>query len=349
MPDGLRAYVVNNVELNNETGNYELSLQRLLVIPAQTGVILYGHPNGKNLNGDPILSLTPVKFAEEGEDIIGDDGKPTGEKYDRDHGKALCRANWDYLKNISPEDFALYKNFLEPTSTANGGKYVKPYEKEETSGKVAFRNFAMGRYKNTFYDDAAETPDDQNYMGFFRMVAGTYPTGYAYLRLAGDVDENGNEFPVKDADGNVVAVSEYAAVTGSEILVKEDKGPNNDGINGYYYERNLKSGALYDARAKIGTDEEKDWNPRKWWDENASPVPFTWKEGTHSWGDRTKKFPTSQVLKYYGELEDADGIVKLSIPAEKNDKGEYYTLQGVKITNPSKGIYISNGKKVVIK
>ena len=29
--------------------------------------------------------------------------------------------------------------------------------------------------------------------------------------------------------------------------------------------------------------------------------------------------------------------------------GEYYTLQGVRVANPTKGVYILNGKKVIIK
>lgn len=31
------------------------------------------------------------------------------------------------------------------------------------------------------------------------------------------------------------------------------------------------------------------------------------------------------------------------------EEADFYTLQGVKVANPSKGIYIKNGKKVIIK
>jgi hypothetical protein len=30
------------------------------------------------------------------------------------------------------------------------------------------------------------------------------------------------------------------------------------------------------------------------------------------------------------------------------EDGAYYTLNGVKVENPSKGIYIKNGKKVIL-
>ena len=34
---------------------------------------------------------------------------------------------------------------------------------------------------------------------------------------------------------------------------------------------------------------------------------------------------------------------------EPKDDGHIYTLQGVRVDNPQKGIYIRNGKKIIIK
>ena len=57
---------------------------------------------------------------------------------------------------------------------------------------------------------------------------------------------------------------------------------------------------------------------------------------------------TGSVVKYLGEVEEeADGIVKLVVPA--NESGDFFNLQGVKVTNPTKGVYVRNGKKVIIK
>ena len=50
--------------------------------------------------------------------------------------------------------------------------------------------------------------------------------------------------------------------------------------------------------------------------------------------------------------DEAEGTVTMIIPAsmvEVEEDGAYYTLQGVKVENPTKGIYIKNGKKVIIK
>jgi hypothetical protein len=49
--------------------------------------------------------------------------------------------------------------------------------------------------------------------------------------------------------------------------------------------------------------------------------------------------------------DDEDGTtgIKNIAPALSEGEGEWYTLQGQRVTKPSKGLYIRNGKKVVIK
>ena len=109
----------------------------------------------------------------------------------------------------------------------------------------------------------------------------------------------------------------------------------------------IKDGEPYDARANVG---DPTYNPKGWWNDKATPVAFDWREYTLSWGDRSEALvDPSGSAKYYGELEEnADGIVKLVIPAG-NEDGEFYTLQGVRVSNPTKGVYIQNGKKVIVK
>lgn len=94
---------------------------------------------------------------------------------------------------------------------------------------------------------------------------------------------------------------------------------------------------------------DETYNPKRWWDDTASPA-FDWREYTLSWGNRSEALVNPNAsAKYFGEFEeDADGVVKIVIPAG-NENGEYYTLQGVRVTNPTKGVYIQNGKKVIIK
>lgn len=56
------------------------------------------------------------------------------------------------------------------------------------------------------------------------------------------------------------------------------------------------------------------------------------------------------TVQFMGEFEeDADGIVHIAVPAENVDNG-YFSLQGVKVVKPEKGgVYIKDGKKVIVK
>lgn len=342
VPNGMRAYVVNKVEPVGS--NYEVTLQRLRVIPKRTGVILYGHPNAKSQNGKPALVFTPVKFLENGDSIfkIVDEEQVFDSIYTGpSQGAALCRANWG---NLAESDMR-YKNFLEPINNATGDRVeIRPYETVKVNGvnKITFRNFGLGRYTSTDY--YKKTPstliDKKNYVGFFRMKHLNYNTGYAYLRLSGDVDAQGNALG---------AASEFPVGTSGEILVKPDEPEANltKDIIPYHYEYNMSSGKAYDAQANIG---DESLNPKGWWNPEASPNPFVWEEMELSWGVRNEALANPSISMYFGEFEeDADGVVKIVIPAG-NEDGEYYTLQGVRVTNPTtKGVYIHNGKKVIIK
>ena len=69
---------------------------------------------------------------------------------------------------------------------------------------------------------------------------------------------------------------------------------------------------------------------------------------TGNWGQRNSNIGVLQS-KIAGETEEDDvtGISNVSVDVEED--GDYYTLQGVKVAQPQKGVYIQNGKKVIIK
>lgn len=66
---------------------------------------------------------------------------------------------------------------------------------------------------------------------------------------------------------------------------------------------------------------------------------------TGNWGPRELTDPLKS--KVAGDVEEVSGISNVS--AEVVEDGSYYTLQGVKVAQPNKGIYIKNGKKIIIK
>lgn len=292
VPDGVRAYIVNSVT-KNQDGHYVLGLKRLLVIPARTGVILYGNITGTS------LAMTPVKVS----------GKITINGEERDltiDEMALVRENW---ANLHGEDIA-YKNYLVPTSTEEGaGVYVEPYETDE-SGNVTFRNFGMSRFSKTEsgkkYHANEEGGIQSDYEGFFRLKSSTYPEGKAYLRLA---------------------ANEYDDPEGGEALVLKDEDFNKE-----YNGNNLVYSALW-------------WDGRVW---NAST--------TYDWGSRDANNNINKeeyFVKFKGEpviVENGDDATLILSPETQNIDDCYFTLQGVRIQNPTQsGIYIKNGKKIFVK
>ena len=68
---------------------------------------------------------------------------------------------------------------------------------------------------------------------------------------------------------------------------------------------------------------------------------------TGNWGQRGDLGVLE--AKFVGEIEEDDvtGISYVNIEVE--EEGDYYTLQGVKVAQPQKGVYIKNGKKVIVK
>ena len=68
------------------------------------------------------------------------------------------------------------------------------------------------------------------------------------------------------------------------------------------------------------------------------------------------KFEEPEVIKLPidfksigGDDEDGTTSIKDLTPALSEGEGEWYTLQGQRVAKPGKGVYIRNGKKVVIK
>lgn len=54
------------------------------------------------------------------------------------------------------------------------------------------------------------------------------------------------------------------------------------------------------------------------------------------------------MMLFDDEMGDVTEINKIEVTTKRNDNA-YYTLQGIKVLKPTKGIYIHNGKKIVIK
>lgn len=68
---------------------------------------------------------------------------------------------------------------------------------------------------------------------------------------------------------------------------------------------------------------------------------------TGNWGQRPQNLGILKA-KFAGEIfEEETGIQNIN--TEKVSDNSYYTLEGVKVAQPQKGVYVKNGKKVIIK
>ena len=58
------------------------------------------------------------------------------------------------------------------------------------------------------------------------------------------------------------------------------------------------------------------------------------------------------MAKFMGEIEDEDWMISLglsNVEAKESKNGDIYNLQGMKVAQPTKGVYIQNGKKYIVK
>ena len=69
--------------------------------------------------------------------------------------------------------------------------------------------------------------------------------------------------------------------------------------------------------------------------------------------EKSYKFEEPEVLKlpisFRSIDNNSDGTTGIRETKQLKEDGAYYTLQGQRVQNPGKGLYIKDGKKVVIK
>ena len=371
VPAGVKAYIVKGLKKNTD-GDYCLDLLQILVIPKRTGVILYGEANSKDENDNPILSMSLCEIANgvplrrdywdylQGEDanmlknylwptcveMAPDAYKEEGYYYyhlDED-GNLLKKDGYYWIdvktRNVLREATAPFK--VQPYNEQKGfvtpdesQYYFAHYNGENLNG--FFRNFYMARYSTTNSGKAYKAQNnntiESDFVSFFRAKKNsTIKPGMAYLHLKAD--------EYKDAQGGEVIINpdtdteRYEGMMSYQVEFNKTTGdPITPAVSGYWV-LNLPENS---PRPNMDWDREDNWGNR----------------------DLVTKKPEGQGAKFIavnfaGEpeiIENGDGTATMIVPSsmvEDVDTGVYYNLQGVKVTNPSKGVYIKNGKKVVL-
>ncbi len=297
VPSGVKAYIVNDITTSGD--KVTLKLKSVNVIPAGTGVILFGGANSKTSTGTPSLTMMAVNY--------------TGPVYSRESSvknylSATASTNPDYSTSVAPYGTDQHGNvhrdfvFGKFSKTDSGKKYYKTHGNK-------YGNSTTGRAEGDWY-------------GFFRVKAGSIKDinpGKAYLRLST------TEYPL--ADGGEIIMDLSAQRTGS---IGDDEFYRTEysvAKLGYYTEAELKAEGLW------------------YIDENT---PISWDA---NWGVRDLDNDFT-MAKFMDEIEDEEWMISLGISdveAKESNSGDIYNLQGLKVTQPTKGIFIKNGKKYIVK
>ena len=252
-----RAYIVNGIE-GNSTDGYTLILQQTYAIPANTGVILYGEAKTGSL-ALPILS-----------------GASWTTPYDRNSG----------VVHVNNADVNL-KNYLVANCKLPEGTKIGPYELG-SDGKVAERNFVMGKYSKT--DMAATDPiSNGDYVAFFRTKTITPGKNKAHLKVPNSI---------------------YKEPKGVEFIAVNPNPTGKEAFRVTEWPRDHK--------------QYGDWGTKP---NNLAPF----------------------FAKSFGEPFEDETTAISNVTTENAEDAAIYTLQGVKVSNPTKGVYIQNGKKFIIK
>lgn len=354
VPRGVKAYAVTDVKKNVDKSTakhpyYEVSFMILDVIPKNTGVVLFGEPNTTSKDGNgKTLTMTVISLAEadkskgtydaehhkftlneNGEEMNLIDGTDVYDAsgYVRTVDLSLRRKNWENLA----DEHVHFKNYLEPSTVGDAeSTHLQPY-KEEADGK-AYRYFGFSHYRKSKTGKAdnsthgKDSKEAYDYAGFFRCKDSNIGPGKAYLKL-----EN-SEYP--EPNGGEIIIP-WTCQNISYNVYKEDGSVDKVLTFNYRDEYKAKSGW------QAWSEDSPYWHHAIWTDPDMFGVR----------DENQEAFAATFNGDVFFE-ENEDGSATMIIPAsmvEGEEEGDYYNLQGIKVTNPSKGIYIKNGKKVVLK
>ena len=176
--------------------------------------------------------------------------------------------------------------------------------------------------------------------------------GYAtYATTNNIVVPEGNDVKVMtvtvNKDNSTITLNEIPATTvipaGTGILVKAAAG-NHDFVVTSKADKELENNSLIAATEPVKSDGATFFALTKIGDKVGFAVV---NDGVViPAGKAYLSVPAATTAKFFGLDGEATGIN--SVKTAKAD-GAYYTLEGVKTTKPVKGIYIHNGKKIVVK
>ena len=281
----------------------------------------------KNQDGDYLCELVKVNVIPHGTGVIifGGTNSKSSEGYRNLEMTAVVYEGKPYDRTPQEVNNVNVVNLLLPSTNAAGETFeIKPYDLTADGKKIEYRNFVFSKFSSSdsgkqYYAKhgdygTGEGLAEGNYYGFFRTKKGTTKPGKAFLRCLATEDEVAEstcgEIQVKE---HPTYRSEYADVSPFDLLTEEQMLAKP-----YWYAK-----------------------------KNDPSSKILW---IHKWGTRKLAAGTSSA-KFFGEpvieIDETTGVTKVVNSVSVDET--YYNLNGQQVVNPTKGVYIKNGKKVIIK
>lgn len=226
--------------------------------------------------------------------------------------------------------------------------YINNYGKGGTKTTVVAgdKEFALYRFSDMLTKVEIYSPKITETVSVSEAGYATYATKY---NVEVPNDENVKVMTVKVNDDNsTITLNDVAAGTvipaNTGILVKAAQG-NHDFVVTSKEGTKLENNSLVAATTGVPSDGATFFALTTLSDGKVGFAVVN-KDVVIPAGKAYLKVPEATAAKFFGLDGEATGIN--SVKTAKAD-GAYYTLEGVKTTKPVKGLYIHNGKKIVVK
>ena len=337
----LKAYVATGYDKLTGT----IWLTRVKYVPANTGFLLMGEAGDYKIPSSSGAStsyyMNIFKGTIEGTDIQTIEGANTnyylsngdaGVGFYKVQGKVSLKPNRAYLSVPSDIPVVGSEGSTETIKVSSAGQV--PYYNSESLDFSSLDEQGVKAYTATGYDYNSGT------IRLTRVKQVPAETGVLIMAPQG-------EYPVPTASVASVYANMFRGST-NPSSVRAYETIDGKGYINYYLSAGNSGVGFYKVTKEEGVTIGA----------NRCYLPIKNKEaaGTRSAGAGQNQIAFQEadevigIPLFRGVGDDNDGTTNLTPALSKGEgEGEWYTLQGQRINKPGKGLYIFNGKKVVIK
>ena len=330
----LKAYVATGYDKASGT----IWLTRVKYVPAKTGFLLMGESSEYEIpvkTGDATsYYMNYFKGTIEGKTIYTNEGDNTnyylsdgesGVGFYKVQGSVTLKANRAYLSVPTEISAVGTTGNTEMIQVSSAGQV--PYYNSESLDFSSLAAQGVKAYTATGYDYSSGT------IWLTRVMKVPAKTGMLIMAPKGD-------YPVPTASVASVYRNMFKGTLSGTRIFTHEEIEGRDYIN-YYLSNGTSGVGFYKVTAEEGVELKA----------NRSYLPILNKEAA---GTRSAGSGQNQIA-----IEEADEVIGIQLfrgttnltPAlsQGEGEGEWYTLQGQRVAKPGKGLYIRNGKVVVIK